>query len=87
VCKFEGDRGAAGPSGTGGPKPTYDGWAWLSVYVLGPNSEAIERRNIFVQVAGLLPLVAAPSKAPSRPLNAGPAQRTPSKAAARERQT
>lgn len=35
--------------------PTYDGWAWLEGYQLGPNGEAVARRRIFVQMAGLRP--------------------------------
>jgi hypothetical protein len=33
--------------------PTYDGWAWLDGYQLNRAGEAIARRSIFVQVAGL----------------------------------
>ncbi|MDG4798824.1 hypothetical protein [Micromonospora sp. WMMD1082] len=36
-------------------RPTYDGWLWLEGYVLGPRGDAIERRSIFVQFAGLRP--------------------------------
>ncbi len=37
-------------------KATYEGWLWLEGYQLGPNGEAVERRLIFVQIAGLLPV-------------------------------
>ncbi len=37
------------------PKPTYDGWAWLTGYVLDKHGSATEKREIFVQVAGLHP--------------------------------
>jgi hypothetical protein len=79
--QFDGDRGLRVRVLRVDPNPTYDGWIWLSVYVLAPSNEAVARRDIFVKVAGLRLLVAAPSKAPSLPLNAGPAQRTPSKRA------
>lgn len=32
---------------------TYDGWTWLDGYELNSAGEAIDRRSIFVQVAGL----------------------------------
>ena len=32
---------------------TYDGWAWLDGYQLGPHGDAVDRRSIFVRVAGL----------------------------------
>jgi hypothetical protein len=36
------------------PRPTYIGWAWLDCYVLaGVGGEAVDRRQVFVQVAGL----------------------------------
>ncbi|RKR92282.1 hypothetical protein BDK92_6720 [Micromonospora pisi] len=34
-------------------KPTYDGWAWVTGYVLNAKGEAVERRELFVQTAGL----------------------------------
>lgn len=34
-------------------RSTYDGWVWLDGYELGESGDAIERREIFVQVAGL----------------------------------
>ncbi|MFC6018426.1 hypothetical protein ACFP2T_19720 [Plantactinospora solaniradicis] len=46
------------------PKPTYYGWAWIAGYVLNRTGEAVERRKIFVQPAGLVPV---PSPRPSRP--------------------
>ena len=33
--------------------PTYDGCVWLDGYQLGNNGDAVERRSVFVQVAGL----------------------------------
>ncbi|WP_326550340.1 hypothetical protein [Micromonospora sp. NBC_01813] len=35
------------------PRPTYQGWVWLTGYLLAPDGEARERREIFVQRAGL----------------------------------
>ncbi|MCT2280768.1 hypothetical protein M3G91_24425 [Micromonospora chalcea] len=34
---------------------TYDGWVWLDGYVLDTSGDAVERRTIFVQPAGLRP--------------------------------
>jgi len=33
--------------------PTYDGWMWLDGYQLNSAGDAVERRSIFVQQAGL----------------------------------
>jgi hypothetical protein len=33
--------------------PTYTGWAWLDGYELNAAGDAVERRSIFVQLAGL----------------------------------
>jgi hypothetical protein len=33
--------------------PTYDGWMWLDGYQLNAAGDAVERRSIFVQQAGL----------------------------------
>ena len=33
--------------------PTYDGWMWLDGYQLNAAGDAVERRSIFVQEAGL----------------------------------
>ena len=35
--------------------PTYDGWAWLDGYQLNASGDAVSRRSIFVQLAGLRP--------------------------------
>jgi hypothetical protein len=39
--------------------PTYDGWVWLDGYELNAAGDAVERRTIFVQPAGLEPATAA----------------------------
>ncbi|WP_410814478.1 hypothetical protein [Micromonospora sp. 067-2] len=33
---------------------TYDGWLWVEGYELSPRGEAIVRRSLFVQMAGLI---------------------------------
>lgn len=45
-------------------KPTYYQWAWITGYVLDQAGEAVERREIFVQPAGLVPV---PSPKATRP--------------------
>lgn len=35
------------------PKPTYEGWAWLTGYVLDSSDNATSRREVFVRLAGL----------------------------------
>ena len=45
--------------------PTYDGWAWLDGYQLDGSGDAIERRSIFVLIAGLqrvAPAVTSPQQ-------------------------
>ncbi|GAA2216776.1 hypothetical protein ACFY2R_10500 [Micromonospora olivasterospora] len=37
------------------PKPTYQGWAWLTGYVLDSRGTAVDKREIFVRLAGLRP--------------------------------
>jgi hypothetical protein len=32
---------------------TYDGWTWLVGYVLNQRGRAVERREVFVQLAGI----------------------------------
>ena len=41
--------------------PTYDGWVWLDGYELNATGDAVNRRSIFVQAAGLRHLQAAPA--------------------------
>ena len=44
------------------------GWIWLDGYELNGRSEAVDRRSIFVQVAGLQPVQLTPaSVVPRRP--------------------
>lgn len=49
--------------------PTYEGWVWLDGYQLNNRGEAVLRRSIFVQIAGILPL---PEDARSQMLNCAP---------------
>ena len=39
---------------------TYDGWIWLDGYQLNELGDAVERRSIFVQLAGLRQVGTAP---------------------------
>ncbi|WP_430791721.1 hypothetical protein [Actinoplanes sp. G11-F43] len=36
------------------PRPTYAGWVWLIGYALDDQGAAVVRREVFVQVAGLI---------------------------------
>jgi hypothetical protein len=45
--------------------PTYHGWCWLDGYVLDQRGEAVERRELYVQLAGLRRL-RAPVLKPAR---------------------
>ncbi|RZT82530.1 hypothetical protein EV382_5839 [Micromonospora violae] len=38
------------------PKPTYRGWAWVTGYQLDARGNAVDKREIFVQLAGLHPV-------------------------------
>nr|WP_205807852.1 hypothetical protein [Micromonospora sp. HNM0581] len=45
-------------------RPTYDGWLWLEGYELNAAGDAVNRRSIFVQRAGLQQVQAAPQQRP-----------------------
>jgi hypothetical protein len=51
--QFDGDRALIFRVTTVSHLPTYDGWIWLTGYVLDDQGQAIDRREIFVQRAGL----------------------------------
>jgi hypothetical protein len=51
--QFGGDRALTFRVTVVDPKPTYTGWVWLTGYVLDASGEAVQRREIFVQLAGL----------------------------------
>lgn len=53
-------------------RPTYEGWVWLTGYSLDRAGKALDRREIFVQRAGLKLL------APAAALAAGRTPSTPS---------
>ncbi|OZV81051.1 hypothetical protein CA850_12980 [Micromonospora echinospora] len=40
-------------------RPTFDGWIWLAGYVLDAKGLATDKRELFVQRAGLHPVTAA----------------------------
>ncbi len=51
--------------------PTYAGWVWLDGYQLNDSGEAVERRSIFVQVAGLRRITGPASRPRRRPSGSG----------------
>ncbi|MEU1606093.1 hypothetical protein [Micromonospora matsumotoense] len=44
-------------------RPTYDGWIWLTGYVLDRHDRATARREVFVQLAGLRHAASPPGSA------------------------
>lgn len=69
--QFRGDRALVFRVTAVPDRDTYDGWIWLAGYVLDQRGEAIERREVFVQLAGLRRLTPPrrldPSRQPSLP--------------------
>ncbi|MEO3775805.1 hypothetical protein ABGB16_02920 [Micromonospora sp. B11E3] len=58
--------------------PTYDGWVWLDGYELNATGDAVNRRSIFVQAAGLRQLRVAPQPRQHTPVRQRrPVARTP----------
>lgn len=57
-------------------RPTFDGWVWLSGYVLDDAGLATGKREVFVQPAGLHPLRQVGGPAPTCQ-SAHPASRQP----------
>ncbi|MEU8821788.1 hypothetical protein [Actinoplanes sp. NPDC048796] len=59
---------------------TYQGWIWLDGYELNPQGDAVERRSIFVQLAGLRAIAKAPDPRARNGrqvgLSSGPIQRS-----------
>lgn len=45
---------------------TYDGWIWLDGYQLDQRGEAVERRSVFVQIAGLRSAPQVPGRLAAR---------------------
>lgn len=52
-------------------RPTFDGWVWLDGYQLDGRGDAVARRSIFVQPAGLRRLTETGAAQPRRAPNAG----------------
>lgn len=56
---------------------TYHGWLWIDAYQLGPNGDAIARRELYLMPAGAQWLAsppAAPSRAAAPPRTAAPSR-------------
>jgi hypothetical protein len=51
--QFAGDRALLMRVTSVNKKPTYQGWVWLTGYVLNDAGEATAKREVFVQMAGL----------------------------------
>lgn len=64
--QFAGDRALTFRVVSVCPKPTYTGWVWLTGYVIDRRGQAIDRREIFVQLAGLRPATSTPAPRSSR---------------------
>jgi hypothetical protein len=57
-------------------RPTYHGWVWLTGYVLDRTGQAIDKREVFVQLAGLSPArVHSPPATPAASMKAARRQR------------
>lgn len=63
--QFTGDRALRFRLVSVDPRPTYQGWVWLTGYVLNDKGLAVDKREVFVQQAGLRVLRAAPTRAPA----------------------
>nr|WP_231394216.1 hypothetical protein [Micromonospora vinacea] len=61
--QFAGDRALTFRVVSVCDRPTYEGWVWLTGYVLNRRGNAIAKREVFVQLAGLrpAPVPAAPA--------------------------
>ncbi len=57
--------------------PTYDGWVWLDGYELNASGDAVNRRSIYVQAAGLRQLQTAPTPRQHTVRQRRPIVRTP----------
>lgn len=47
-------------------RANYPGWIWLTGYVLGPKGQAVDKRELYVQAAGLK-VLQLPAAAPAQP--------------------
>ncbi|MFF5054881.1 hypothetical protein ACFY1S_17045 [Micromonospora sp. NPDC000663] len=70
--QFAGDRALTFRVVCVSDQPTYQGWVWLTGYVLNRRGDATAKREVFVQLAGLRPAV------PVTPTQAG--RRRPARA-------
>jgi len=52
--QFAGDRAAVFRIISVDQRPTYAGWVWLVGYTLDEHEQAVERREVFVQISGLV---------------------------------
>ncbi|MEW2378824.1 hypothetical protein AB0883_22365 [Micromonospora sp. NPDC047812] len=57
--QFAGDRALTFRVVSVCDQPTYAGWIWLTGYVLNRRGEATDKREIYVQLAGLRPATSA----------------------------
>ncbi|MGC4878372.1 hypothetical protein ACLQ26_19200 [Micromonospora sp. DT43] len=64
--QFAGDRAMTFRVASVSDQPTYQGWVWLTGYVLNRRGDATAKREIFVQLAGL-----RPSPVPAAPARGG----------------
>ncbi|WP_432902469.1 hypothetical protein ACQP1S_02375 [Micromonospora matsumotoense] len=73
--QFAGDRALCLRVTSVDDKPTYDGWVWLTGYAINQaTGEALTRREVFVQIAGLHVQPRTTTSTPPR-RNAGPTRR------------
>lgn len=63
--QFAGDRALTFRVVSVCDRPTYEGWVWVTGYVLNRRGNATAKREIFVQLAGLrpAPALASPTRA------------------------
>jgi hypothetical protein len=67
--QFAGDRALTLRVTSVSEQPTYYGWAWITGYVLNRSGQATERREVYVQLAGLRRLSrTVPRQRPARPI-------------------
>ncbi|WP_431905615.1 hypothetical protein [Micromonospora carbonacea] len=73
--QFDGDRALWLRVTSVDERPTYYGWVWLTGYVVDPvTRNALAKREVFAQIAGLHIQRRKPDNTPPR-TNAGPAVR------------
>ncbi|SCF09603.1 hypothetical protein GA0070607_5490 [Micromonospora coriariae] len=56
--QFSGDRALIFRAVSVCDRPTYEGWVWLTGYVINRRGDATAKREVFVQLAGLRPITA-----------------------------